>query len=55
MATLTNIAKNSYIAATGGEVFYGFLFLFTRTVPASGSVLTNAAKHTGSLINISKH
>jgi hypothetical protein len=55
MAVLTNIAKNRRIAASGGEVFYGFLFLFTRSLPASGPVLTNVSKHGGSLINISKH
>lgn len=54
MATLTNIAKNRYTPGSGGEVFFGFLFLFTQTSMASGPVLTNTAKHTGSLTNVAK-
>ncbi|MCW5741596.1 MAG: hypothetical protein KIT67_15670 [Alphaproteobacteria bacterium] len=54
MATLTNIAKNRYVAGAGGEVFYGFLFLFTHTSAATGPTLTNAAKTSASLTNVAK-
>jgi hypothetical protein len=66
MATVTNISKNSAVAAAGGTVFFGWLFWFTRQLPASGSILTNTARnasptltnstrHTASLINQSKN
>lgn len=54
MATLTNIPKNRYAAGAGGEVFYGFMFLFTRVTAATGPVLTNIAKHSAALTNIAK-
>jgi hypothetical protein len=55
MATLTNIAKHRFIAATGGEVFFGWLFWFTRTTLATGPTLANISKHSGTLTNIAKH
>jgi hypothetical protein len=55
MATLTNIPKNRYIPATGGQVFFGFLFLFTRSTAATGPILTPFAKHAGSLTNVPKN
>jgi hypothetical protein len=53
--TLTNQAKYRQIALSGGEVFFGWLFLFTRTIPASGPQLTNAAVHSATVANQSKH
>jgi hypothetical protein len=66
MATVTNIAKNSAVAAAGGTVFFGWLFWFTRQLPASGSLLTNLTRNStptltnrtrnsASLINQSKN
>jgi hypothetical protein len=53
MATLTNIRKHRSGAASGGKVFYAWLFLFT--IPAAVSTLVNVAKHSGSLINVAKN
>jgi hypothetical protein len=55
MATLTNIAKNRQISASGGEVFYGFLFLFTISIGASGPTLTAVTKNAGTVTNFAKH
>jgi hypothetical protein len=58
MATLTNISKNTASLTnitkplTGGQVFYGWLFLFT--ISSYATVLTNISKHSVSLTNIAK-
>jgi hypothetical protein len=56
MATVTNISKNSAVAASGGTVFFGWLFWFTRQQPATGSSLTNLSRsNSPALINQSKN
>lgn len=54
-ASLTNQTKNRYVAGSGGEVFYGWLFWFTRSSASTGPSLSNATKHTGSITNQTKH
>lgn len=53
-ATIANVAKNRYVASSGGEVFYGFLFLFTITSIATGPSLANASKNSGTITNVAK-
>jgi hypothetical protein len=54
MATLTNQSKNRQVSASGGGVFYGWLFWFTTAIPGAGQ-LTNASKHGGTITNQAKH
>jgi hypothetical protein len=52
---LTNIPKNRYVAAHGGEVFFGWMFMFTQHFVATGPTLTSVSKNGASLSRISKN
>jgi hypothetical protein len=58
MADLTNIEKHDasltkFVKPHVGQVFYGWLFWFTR--PVFALHLTNVLKHDGALTAIPKH
>lgn len=63
MTILTNIVKSAVSALTkspkhfvqpssGGQIFYGWMFLFTLTTAGQ---IQNVAKHDTALINVPKH
>ena len=52
-ASLTNQSRAAVVLATGGEVFFGWMFLFTQSVVGSGR-MTNQARTSGALINQAK-
>ena len=54
MTTLTNQSKNRQISASGGNVFFGWLFMFTTAIPGIGQ-MTNQSKNRATITNQVKH
>ena len=52
MSTLTNVAKHTVPITTGGEIFFGWMFMFTRSVTGQ---IHGIAKHSASLTSVAKH